>query len=120
MDTLISNVTVVTMNEKMDVLFGAYIAITDGKITAAVLNGDMIKDYTGQYNESYGTGPNNHRMCGFTHFKNTEFIGEFPIASVSFNDEKFPANVKMTAFNPFILVEFYFLNPDLSSSLYSL
>ena len=33
MDTLISNVTVVTMNEKMDVLFGAYIAITDGKIT---------------------------------------------------------------------------------------
>ena len=33
MDTLISNVTVVTMNEKMDVLFGAYIAVTDGKIT---------------------------------------------------------------------------------------
>ena len=33
MDTLISNVTVVTMNEKMDVLFGAYIAIADGKIT---------------------------------------------------------------------------------------
>ena len=33
MDTLISNVTVVTMNEKMDVLFGAYISITDGKIT---------------------------------------------------------------------------------------
>ena len=32
MDTLISNVTVVTMNEKMDVLFGAYIGITDGKI----------------------------------------------------------------------------------------
>jgi len=33
MDTLISNVTVVTMNEKMDVLFGAYVAVTDGKIT---------------------------------------------------------------------------------------
>ena len=32
MDTLISNVTVVTMNEKMDVRFGAYIAIQDGKI----------------------------------------------------------------------------------------
>ena len=32
MDTLISNVTVVTMNPKMDVLFGAYIAIEDGKI----------------------------------------------------------------------------------------
>ena len=33
LDTLLSNVTVVTMNEKMDVLFGAYIAITDGKIS---------------------------------------------------------------------------------------
>ena len=32
MDTLISNVTVVTMNEKMDVLFGAYIGVKDGKI----------------------------------------------------------------------------------------
>ena len=33
MDTLICNVTAVTMNEKMQVLFGAYIGITDGKIT---------------------------------------------------------------------------------------
>ena len=33
MDTLIANATVVTMNEKMDVLFGAYLGITDGKIT---------------------------------------------------------------------------------------
>ena len=34
LDTLISNVTVVTMNLKMDVLFGAYIAIEDGKIAS--------------------------------------------------------------------------------------
>ncbi len=33
LDTLISNVTAVTMNESLDVLFGAYIGITDGKIT---------------------------------------------------------------------------------------
>ena len=32
MDTLISNVTAVTMNEKLDVLFGAYIGVKDGKI----------------------------------------------------------------------------------------
>ncbi len=32
MDTLISNVTVVTMNEKMEVLFGTNIGIRDGKI----------------------------------------------------------------------------------------
>ena len=34
MDILISNVTAVTMNEKMDVLFGAYIGIEDGKIVS--------------------------------------------------------------------------------------
>lgn len=33
MDILISNATVVTLNEKMDVLFGAYLGVTDGKIT---------------------------------------------------------------------------------------
>ena len=33
MDTLISNVTVVAMNEQMEVLFGAYIGVTDGKIS---------------------------------------------------------------------------------------
>ena len=32
MDTLISNVTIVTMNEKMDVLFGAYLGVEGGKI----------------------------------------------------------------------------------------
>jgi 5-methylthioadenosine/S-adenosylhomocysteine deaminase len=31
-DTLISNVTVVTMNNKMEILFGGFIAIEDGKI----------------------------------------------------------------------------------------
>ncbi len=34
MDTLISNVTVVTMNPKMEVLFGAYIGIENGKIAS--------------------------------------------------------------------------------------
>ena len=33
MDTLISNVTVVTMNEKMDVVFGGFVGISEGKIT---------------------------------------------------------------------------------------
>ena len=33
MDTLISNVTIVTMNERMEVLFGAYLGIAGGKIS---------------------------------------------------------------------------------------
>ena len=34
MDTLISNVTIVTMNERNDVIFGGFLGITDGKITS--------------------------------------------------------------------------------------
>ena len=34
MDTLISNVTIVTMNERMEVLFGRHLGIRDGKITS--------------------------------------------------------------------------------------
>ena len=32
MDTLISNVTIVTMNERNDVLFGGHVGVKDGKI----------------------------------------------------------------------------------------
>ena len=38
MDTLISNVTVVTMNERMEVLFGAHIGIEGGKIVSISKN----------------------------------------------------------------------------------
>ncbi|MBR5587122.1 MAG: hypothetical protein IKW02_04080 [Clostridia bacterium] len=83
-------------------------AIQGDKITAAVLNGDMQKELIGQYNKhmwswnSFGSGANNEKLCGFPHFKDVEFNGEFPMAFVSFKDEKFPANINMTAFNPFI------------------
>lgn len=83
-------------------------AIQKNKITAAVLNGDMRTELIGQYNKhcwswnSYGSGANLEKMCAFPHFKYVEFTGEFPMASVDFKDDKFPANVNMTAFNPFI------------------
>lgn len=81
-------------------------AIKNNKPVTFVLNGDLEKDFMGQYEKSvfkgYGFGPNSSTMCGFPHFKHVEFNGEFPIATLSFKDERFPADVKMTAFNPFI------------------
>lgn len=80
-------------------------AIQGDKITAAVLNGDVQKEYMGRYLKKefsgYGYGPNN-QMCGFPHFRNIEFNGEFPIAELTFTDENFPGKITMTAFNPFI------------------
>ncbi len=81
-------------------------AIKGDKITAAVINGDYMASPMGTYSKArfsgYGFGPNCGTMCGFPHFKDVEFNGEFPVASVSFKEEHFPANVNMLAFNPFI------------------
>ncbi len=82
-------------------------AINAKKTNAAILNGDLQKNFSGQYMRKrglcgFGYGPDNKQMYGFPHFSEVEFDGEFPIATLFFKDEDFPANIKMTAFNPFI------------------
>ncbi len=74
----------------------------EGKIYTRVLNGDFHNSFEGQYSRWFGFGPDSGTMCGFPHFSEQDFNGEFPVATLSFKDEKFPADVQMTAFNPFI------------------
>lgn len=81
-------------------------AVKDGKATTYILNGDIQKDVVGQYSKTkfggYGFGPSSKTLCGFPHFRNTSFMGEFPIAELTFNDINFPGDITKTAFNPFI------------------
>ncbi len=77
-------------------------ALTDGKTISRVLHGDWQKDLTGQYGKNYGRGVSSDHMCGFPHFRNVEFDGSFPIATLRFTDPEFPGKVTMTAFNPLI------------------
>ena len=82
-------------------------AITGENIVSAVLNGDLKSGFIGPYQRenpllSFGNGPDYQTMCGFPHFENVVFNGEFPVATIDFSDRKFPGNIKMTAFNPFI------------------
>lgn len=81
-------------------------AVDADKVITCILNGDEQKDYMGQYKQSkfvgFGFGPDSKKMIGFPHFKCVDFDGEFPNAVLHFKDDKFPAEVKMTAFNPFI------------------
>ena len=81
----------------------------DGKTYSRVLNGDLSKDFMGVYNKAglsgfngYGIGPSCKTMCGFPHFRNCEFSGEFPIAKIEFSDPDFPGKITLTAFNPLI------------------
>ena len=68
-----------------------------GKVLdARVLNGDLHPPYTG------ADGPPREYLTGLPHFRECEFRGEFPIATLTFKDRTFPGRVRMTAFNPFI------------------
>lgn len=75
-------------------------------LSARILNGDLQKDCMGTLQQrcysGFGFGADRENMAGFPHFKESRFTGEFPIAELSLSDEKFPAVIKETAFNPFI------------------
>jgi non-lysosomal glucosylceramidase len=78
-----------------------------GKVVdARVLHGDLLPPYTGSFAEgpfgSFGFGPPRGSMAGMPHFRHSEFIGEFPVATVRFGDEHFPGSVSLRAFNPFV------------------
>jgi len=81
-------------------------AVSDGELLdARVLNGELKPPYMdggARHFCSYGSVPGNETSAGFPNFRETEFIGEFPVANVRFRDPKFPGIVEMTAFNPFI------------------
>lgn len=71
------------------------------------LNGDPQRDFLGTLHIGncswgYGDGINRGTVAGCRHFEHTEFTGDFPMAHVDFEDQRFPGLVRMTAFNPFI------------------
>ena len=75
-------------------------------LDARVLHSDVQPPYTGKmqrplYN-GFGFGPDRESLAGLPHFRTSKFIGTFPIARINFEDEHFPAQVSMEAFNPFI------------------
>ena len=80
----------------------------DGRSVTKILNSDYEKHLSGQYTggsgyySGYGFGPAGMLMCGFPHFESCSFDARFPIATLSFEDEEFPARAVLTAFNPMI------------------
>ena len=75
-------------------------------IDARILHGDLIAPYQGELQgetfNSFGWGPRREFLTGLPHFTNADFRGEFPMAELTFQDDSFPGQVQMAAFNPFI------------------
>jgi len=78
----------------------------DQVIDTRILHGDMHAPYQGELQgaifNSFGWGPRREYLTGLPHFKEVAFRGEYPLAELTFEDESFPGEVKLTAFNPFI------------------
>ena len=104
-------------------------------LDARILNGDLQPPYSGQGTgryASFGFGPPREFLAGLPHFGNVVFRGEFPIAVLDFKERKFPGQVRMTAFNPFIplndkdsgipgaFFEFQITNPTRKTITYTL
>lgn len=94
--------------------FAVKAVFPNGKTVVKALQGDWTRNLMGQYAKSkfcgYGFGPNGGTLCGLPHFKKVRFNGKFPLATLTFEDDFFPAKVTLQAFNPFIP-----LDPDNSS-----
>lgn len=84
-------------------------AEADGKVLdARILNGDYPEPYMGERytntgkNGGFGFGPSDKTLAGLPHFADNDFRGEFPVAQIEFVDWRFPAKVRLKAFNPLI------------------
>ena len=75
-------------------------------LDARVMHGDLDAPY--QYIKSHdmnlrgGFSVPREFMTGFPHFSKVRFTGKFPIAEIDFFDERFPGDLNLLAFNPFI------------------
>jgi uncharacterized protein (DUF608 family) len=80
----------------------------DGRVLdARVLNGPYEGTPTGspstrKFFDGFGFGANRNTLTGVPHFKATTFTGRFPVAEVDFHDERFPGQVRLVAWSPFI------------------
>lgn len=80
----------------------------DGKIIdTRILQGDQQPPYTGTFAvkkqfTGFGFGPSHDTMCGFPHFREHEFTGEFPLATIDFQDDHFPGLAQLQAWSPLI------------------
>jgi len=70
--------------------------VGEGKPVSRVLESRMLPPYEG----SSGLGSKN--APGLSRLASATFTGEFPVARVDFKDARFPVNVSLDAFTPFI------------------
>ncbi|MBI1779395.1 MAG: hypothetical protein HYR63_29025 [Proteobacteria bacterium] len=83
----------------------------DARLLHGPYRGSLMGDITPDWGRNFGTGARRFSLVGAPHFAECRFEGRYPTARLSFADDRFPGNVAMTAFNPFLPLD------DLTSSM---
>ncbi len=88
--------------------FGVRTEDENGAIDFRILKGDVAPPYLGDaganngFHEEFGFGVQKHLMAGWPHFREHEFTGEYPFASVKFGEKDFAADCTLHGWSPFI------------------
>lgn len=80
--------------------------IKDLRVLQGYYEGPLMGQYTNEFSfEGFGWGVGRGALAGAPCFESVEFKGEFPIATLQYEDPCFPGKVTQTAFNPMIPLE---------------
>jgi uncharacterized protein (DUF608 family) len=77
-------------------------AVIDARILNGPYLGNRMGDYPADTSRNFGFGARRDSLAGMPHFRSNTFEGRFPTADLVFRDERFPGDVELLAFNPFI------------------
>jgi len=84
----------------------------NGETVVKILQGDQIQNLGGLF------GATGTPMAAYPHFKKVKFDATFPIATITLEDDNFPAKVILKAFNPLIPLDAY--NSSIPSAFFEI
>ena len=76
--------------------------LVDIRILNGEYKGNAAGELQGTQHNTFGFGPQRETMAGFPWFEKTSLTGPYPVAELNFEDKRFPGNIKMEAFSPFV------------------
>lgn len=76
--------------------------VLDTRMLHGPFQGSLTGDFQGKHFNSFGFGVRREHMAGFPSFESCTFAGPYPVATLDFADTRFPGDVRMQAFSPFL------------------
>ena len=76
--------------------------VVDVRVLNGPFKGNPAGEIAGSTFNTFGFGPRRETMAGFPLFEKTTLEGPYPMASLSFEDSRFPGSITLQAFSPYV------------------